>query len=211
MKVYGLLLSLLVLSAVSNAQTPASSSTTPDVEVVKFSWSKERLNWELSPFSGPNENFHEMQFRARSEKRVSDAKRSGTTGQQASAERDAKVDAAIVQAGRQPSGPARYYFLYRASLRNASTKAIEEIDWDYVFIDSATGQELNRHQFTSTKIIAPGKSKELTFMLGVPPTKRISVYALNKQERSGIADQVVVVRIKYADGSVWQQPQESSK
>ena len=207
MKIYGLLLSLLVVPFVSNAQTPAVSSTASEVEVVKYSWSKERLNWEQNPFGGPNENFHEMQFRARSEKRVTDAKRSGTTGQQASAERDAKVDAAIIAAGRQPTGPARYYFIYRASLKNSSTRQIAEIDWDYVFIDSATGLELGRHQFTSTKTIAPGKSKELSFMLSAPPTKRISVNALNKGERSGIADQVVVVRVKYADGSVWQQPQ----
>ena len=145
-----------------------------------------------------------MQFRARSEKRVTDAKKSGTAGQNSTAERDLKVDAAIVQAGRQPSGPARYYFIYRASLKNSSTKPIEEVDWDYVFIDSATGQELDRHQFASTKMIQPGKSKELTFMLSTPPAKRISVFALNKQERSGMADQVVVVRVKYSDGSVWQ-------
>lgn len=204
MKVYALLLSLLVVPIASNAQTLPASATSPEVEVVKFSWSKERLNWEQNPFSGPNENFHEMQFRARSEKRVTDAKKSGTAGQHSTAERDLKVDAAIVQAGRQPSGPARYYFIYRASLKNSSTKPIEEIDWDYVFIDSATGQELGRHQFTSTRMIQPGKSKELTFMLSTPPTKRISVHALDKQERSGIADQVVVVRVKYSDGTVWQ-------
>jgi len=203
MKVYALLLSLLVLPIVSRAQTPATTIS-PEVEVIKFSWSKERLNWEQNPFNGPNENFHEMQFRARAEKRVSDAKKSGTTGQQASAERDAKVDAAIIAAARQPSGPPRYYFIYRASLKNASNKQIEEIDWDYVFIDSATGQELGRHQFTSAKTIAPGKNRELSFSLSTPPTRRISVYALNKQERSGIADQVVVVRVKYSDGSVWQ-------
>jgi hypothetical protein len=206
MKVYVLLLSLFLLPAVTRAQAP-SSTTAPDIEVVKFSWSKERLNWEQNPFSGPNENFHEMQYRARAEKRVSDAKKSGTSGQQSSAERDLKVDAAIVQAGRQPSGPARYYFIYKTSLKNSSAKQIEEVDWDYVFIDSATGLELGRHQFTSTKIIAPGKSKELSFMLSAPPTKRISVQALNKQERSGIADQVVVVRVKYSDGSVWQVPE----
>ena len=204
MKVYALLLSLLVVPIASNAQSLPTSATNSEVEVVKFSWSKERLNWEQNPFNGPNENFHEMQFRARSERRVSDAKKSGTSGQQSTAERDLKVDAAIVQAGRQSSGPARYYFIYRASLKNSSPKQIEEIDWDYVFIDSATGQELGRHQFTSTKLIQPGKSKELTFMLSTPPTKRISVHALNKQERSGIADQVVVVRVKYSDGSVWQ-------
>ena len=204
MKVYALLLSLLVVPIASYAQTLPASATSSQVEVVKFSWSKERLNWEQNPFGGPNENFHEMQFRARAEKRVSDAKKSGTTGQQASAERDAKVDAAIIAAARQPSGPPRYYFIYRASLKNASNKQIEEIDWDYVFIDSATGQELGRHQFTSAKTIAPGKNRELSFSLSAPPTRRISVYALNKQERSGIADQVVVVRVKYSDGSVWQ-------
>lgn len=205
MKIYALLLSLLLVPIASHAQVP-SSTTTAAVEVVKYSWSKERLNWEQNPFNGPNENFHEMQFRARSEKRLSDAKRSGTSGQQASAERDLKVDAAIVQAGRQSSGPARYYFIYRASLKNASTRHIEEIDWDYVFIDSATGQELGRHQFTSTKTIAPGKSREVSFSLSAPPTKRISIYALEKQERSRIADQVVIVRVKYSDGSVWQLP-----
>ena len=204
MKVYALLLSLLVVPIASKAQTLPASTNLPEVEVVKFSWSKERLNWEQNPFNGPNENFHEMQFRARSEKRVTDAKKSGTAGQNSTEERDLKVDAAIVQAGRQPSGPARYYFIYRASLKNSSTKPIEEVDWDYVFIDSATGQELGRHQFTSTKMIQPGKSKELTFMLSTPPAKRISVFALNKQERSGMADQVVVVRVKYSDGSVWQ-------
>jgi hypothetical protein len=206
MKVYALLLSLLMVPIASNAQTPSTSTTPSEVEVVKYSWSKERLNWEQNPFGGPNENFHEMQFRARSEKRVSDAKKSGTAGQNSTAERDLKVDAAIVQAGRQPSGPARYYFIYRASFKNSSTKQIEEIDWDYLFIDSATGQELGRHQFTSTKIIPPGKSKELTFSLSTPPTRHISVNALNKHERSGIADHIAVVRVKYSDGSVWQLP-----
>lgn len=206
MKAYALLLSLFLVPIASHAQGP-SSRTALDVEVIKFSWSKERLNWEQNPFSGPNENFHEMQFRARSEKRLSDAKKSGTAGQQSAAERDLKADAAIVQAGRQPSGPARYYFIYRAVLKNASTKHIEEIDWDYVFIDAATSEELGRHQFTSTKTIAPGRSKEVSFRVSAPPTKRISIYALDKQERSGIADQVVIVRVKYSDGSVWQLPE----
>ena len=209
MKIYAVLLSLLVAPFVAYAQEPSSSSSTPsaEVEVVKFSWSKERLNWEQNPFNGPNENFHEMQYRARAEKRGADAKKSRTTGQQTSAERDLKVDAAIVQAGRQPTGPARYYFIYRASFKNASTKQVEEMDWDYVFIDSATGLEIGRHQFTSTKSISPGKSKELSFSLSNPPTRQISVYALNKQERSGLSDKVVIVRVKYSDGSEWQLPQ----
>ena len=81
------------------------------------------------------------------------------------------------------------------------------MDWDYVFIDSATGLEIGRHQFTSTKTISPGKSKELSFSLSNPPTRQISVYTLNKQERSALYDKVVIVRVKYSDGSEWQLPQ----
>ena len=70
-------------------------------------------------------------------------------------------------------------------LKNVSTKAITEIDWDYVFFDSATGDELGRRQFTSVQNIGPGKQKDLVFPLTTPPTRRISVYSLDKKERSG--------------------------
>ena len=199
MRVLVVLLSFLFVAQVTNAQT----ATSTDVQLIKFSWSKERLNWEGNPFGGPNENFHQMQFRARAEKRVSDAKRTNSP-EASKLEKEAKTDAAIVQAANQSSKPPRYYFFYRASVKNASTKAITEIDWDYIFLDAATGDELDRRQFTSVQKIGPGKQKELTFQLPTPPTRRISVHALDKKERNGIDERVVIVRVKYADGSEWQ-------
>jgi hypothetical protein len=190
---------LLILSAVAYAQ----SANNPAIELVKFSWSKERLNWEGNPFGGPNENFHQMQFRARSEKRVSDAKRSNSA-EVGKLEKEAKADAAIVESENKNSSPPRYYFIYRASMKNLGSKAIKEIDWDYVFIDAVTGDELDRRQFTSVQNIGPGKQKELVFTLPTPPTRRISVQALDKKERVGIDERVVVVRVTYMDGSVWE-------
>jgi len=190
---------ILILSGVAYAQSPSD----PAIELVKFSWSKERLNWEGNPFGGPNENFHQMQFRARSEKRVSDAKRSNSA-EVGKLEKDAKADAAIVENENKNSAPPRYYFIYRASMKNLSSKAIKEIDWDYVFLDAVTGDELDRRQFTSVQNIGPGKQKELVFTLPTPPTRRISVQALDKKERVGIDERVVVVRVTYADGSVWE-------
>jgi hypothetical protein len=195
------LLSFLFVAQVANAQTTASEPA--DVQLVKFSWSKERLYWERNPFGGPNENFHQMQFRARAEKRVSDARRSNSP-EANKLEKEAKTDVAIVEAANQNSKPPRYYFFYRASVKNVSTKAISEIDWDYVFLDAATGDELDRRQFTSVQNIGPGKQKELSFQLPTPPVRRISVYSLDKKERSGIDERVVIVRVKYADGSEWQ-------
>ena len=205
MRVVVVLLSFLFIAQASNAQTPTVPPPAPEVELVKFSWSKERLNWERSPFGGPNENFHQMQFRARAEKRVSDAKRSNSP-EISKIEKEAKADAAIAAADNQNSKPPRYYFLYRASVKNTSTLAIKEIDWDYVFVDAATGAELDRRQFTSVQNIGPGKQKELTFTLTTPPTRRISIHALDKKERNGISEQVLIVRVKYADGSEWQMP-----
>ncbi len=200
MRVTVVLFLFLFIAPVAYAQAPASEA---ELEVVKHSWTKERLNWERSPFGGPNENFHQMQFRARSEKRVSDAKRSNSP-EVSKLEREAKADAAIVAAENQNGKPPRYYFLYRASVKNTSTKQIKEIDWDYVFVDSFNGDELDRRQFTSVQNIAPGKQKELVFTLPTPPTRRISIYALDKKEASGIEGRVLIVRVKYADGSVWQ-------
>ena len=195
MRVAAVLIFTLILSGVAYAQSP--------IELVKFSWSKERLNWEGNPFGGPNENFHQMQFRARSEKRVSDAKRNNSA-EVGKLEKDAKADAAIVENENKNSAPPRYYFIYRASMKNLSSKAIKEIDWDYVFVDAVTGDELDRRQFASVQNIGPGKQKELVFTLPTPPTRRISVQALDKKERVGIDERVVVVRVTYADGSVWE-------
>ncbi len=201
-----LLSSLLLLVALaSNAQTPTARVDMAEVQVVKFNWSKERINWEQNPFGGPNENFHEMQFRARSEKRASDARRANSPDA-SKLEKDARTDAAIIQAERQKKGPPRYTFLYRTSIKNTSEKTIKEIDWDYIFLDAVTGEELGRRQFTSVQTIGPGKSRELSFMLPAAPTQRISVYALDKKERIGFGEQVVIVCVRYSDGSVWQIP-----
>ncbi|MDQ3665512.1 MAG: hypothetical protein M3410_02740 [Acidobacteriota bacterium] len=206
MKSISLLLSILVVTIASNAQTPAPSlGGAPDLQVVKFSWSKERINWAQNPFGGPNENFHEMQFRARAERRASDAKRANSPDA-SKLEKDARADAAIVQAERQRKGPPRYTFLYRTSIKNSSEKTVKEIDWDYVFLDAVTGEEMGRRQFTSVETIGPGKSKELSFMLPAAPTQRISVYALDKKETVGFREQVIIVRVKYSDGSGWQVP-----
>jgi hypothetical protein len=197
-----LLLSFLVAAV---AQQPTTTGRASQVQVVKFSWSKERINWEQNPFGGPNENFHEMQFRARAEKRASDARRANSPDA-SKLEKDARADAAIIQAERQKKGPPRYSFLYRTSIKNSSEKTIKEIDWDYIFLDAVTGEEMGRRQFTSVETIGPGKSKDLSFMLSAPPTQRISVYALDKKERIAFGEQVVIVRVKYSDGSVWQIP-----
>jgi hypothetical protein len=181
-------------SAADNSQTP------PDVTVIKYSWSKERINWEGDPFRGSVENFEDVRRRRVDERRI---ERASNIGERDKVEREMRAEQVIKA---RPPQPPRYTFLYRASFKNTGLKTITETDWDYVFLDAVTGEELGRREFTSTEVIGPGKSKELAFQLNKPPAQRISVYALNKKERQGLVEKLDVIRIQYSDGSVWQRP-----
>jgi hypothetical protein len=72
-------------------------------------------------------------------------------------------------------------YKYKVRLRNDATKTIKSIDWDYLFLDPMTQQELAGHQFTNDETIKPGKSKEISVLYLMPPVKLISARRLNKK------------------------------
>lgn len=195
-------LGLALTATVSIAQTGSASDDR--IEVVKFSWAKERINWERDPFGGPVENFDETRARQRNEKRIEDAKRGGSA-EVDKIKREARADAANIAAKHQQA-PSRYVFVYKTTVKNLSDKAIKSIDWDYVFFDRETETELGRREFTSEEKISPRKAKELTVTITKPPTQTISLTALNTGERKSLVERVVIMRIDYTDGTVWQRP-----
>ena len=67
---------------------------------------------------------------------------------------------------------------------------------------------VGRIELGSDDKIEPGKKREMTFLLPTPPAKTISVQALNDKERQGLTEQIILVRVVYADGSVWQRAPE---
>ena len=204
MKVLGIMLLLGLLTFVSNSQSPANSQS-PPADVLRFSWSKERIGWQRDPFSGPIEDFDEVRARVRNEKRIDDAKRGGNSAEVDKVKREARADEANMAQKHRNNLP-RYVFLYKVSVKNGSDKAIKSIDWDYVFLDANTRNEINRQQFTSEEKIGSGKTGELKVIVNRSPTRTISVDALNKNERKGLGEQVVIMRIEYTDGTVWQRP-----
>lgn len=204
MKSFALFL-VLPMAIISQAQSPASPPDPPDVVVLKFAWSKERIGWERDPFGGAIENFDEVRARTRNEKRIEDAKRGGNSADLDRIKREAQADAANIAAGRRKA-PPRYAFMYKVSIKNTGIKAIRTIDWDYIFLDSNTRNEIGRHQFTSEGKIGPGKSRELNIFTPKPPTGIVSVYELNSKERLTLNERVMLMRIQYSDGSVWQRP-----
>jgi hypothetical protein len=203
-----LILLLTPTARVAFAQTSAPLTDASGLEIIKSSWSKERIGWENDPFRGPIENFDEMRARTRNEKRISDAKRGGS-GAADKIQQEAKADAANI-ATQHKTTTSRYVFTYKTTVRNNSNKTIKSIDWDYIFLEKSTGTELGRQQFTSDEKIGPGKSKELVVAITKPPTQTISVTALNKNEGDALLGRVMVVRVQYADGSTWQVPEPNN-
>ncbi len=204
MRVLSVVLLFGALAIVSRVQSLANSQDSP-VVVLKFSWSKERVGWQRDPFSGPIEDFDEVRARVRNEKRIDDAKRGGNSAEADKIKREARADEANL-AQKHRSSPSRYVFVYKLTVQNNGEKAIKSVDWDYVFLDAETQNEINRQQFTSPEKINPGKAKELNVRINRSPTRTISANSLSKNEREGLSEQVVVMRIEYTDGSVWQRP-----
>ena len=189
MRAVFVLLLVLFAATVVLPQTPAAPVLPPAVQIVKYSWSKERIGWEKNPFGTSEGFFEDVRNRASRERSSSSVM----------IERNRRE-----QQKERPTDPPRYAFNYKLSIFNTGLKAIKEIDWDYVFTDSATGAELGRRQFTSVEKTAPGKRKELSVLVSSAPTQTISVYVLGKNERDGLGEQIIISRILYADGTSWQ-------
>src|SRR6185503_8743461 len=119
MKPVAILLVLLCAGVVCAQQQQSNVA----VEVVKFSWSKERIGWERDPFGGPIENFDETRARQRNERRIEDAKR-GNSAEVDRIRREARADAANI-AAKHKDPPSRYVFVYKATIKNTSAKAIK--------------------------------------------------------------------------------------
>ena len=200
MRILALCALFLALAGVARAQTPAQTAP-PDIAVEKYSWTKERIGWEADPFGGPVEGFEDIRRRLADQRRIERARATGNIGEANKVEREMRAEQVIKA---RPTAPPRYAFSYKLFLRNTGIRTIKEVDWDYVFYDKATGQELGRRQFTGVEKIAPGKGKELAFLVSSPPTQSISVYSLGKKEREGLSEQIVLVRVLYEDGTVWQ-------
>ena len=187
------ILLILLAASIVCAQEPSG------VEVVKASWSKIRIGWERDPFAGPLENFDEMRSRVRNERRVA-------SGGGERAKREAKADEANLAALREKK-PSQYYFIYKTKIKNNHTAAITQIDWDYVFFERGTENEIGRQEFTSDEQVGPGKTKELVVTITSPPTRTISITSLSLEERNRLSEKIILVRVKYADGHTWQAPQ----
>jgi hypothetical protein len=195
------ILAFLIICAASSAvlaQDPGGG-----IVVVKFSWNKERIR--PRPSLAPLASQDELVQQSRREQQLAAARSAANKPAATRLETQISNHQKATAEARQTELP-RDGYKYNVTLRNDGVKTVKSIDWDYLFFDPVDQHVLARHQFTSDENIKPGKTKQVSVLYLVPPVKTVDVRLLKKNEATSVTEQVVVVRILFEDGSVWQQP-----
>ena len=117
--------------------------------------------------------------------------------------RSAALDKAVRDA-RSPKTVEVDGFAYKVKVRNTSAKVVEVLFWEYQFEEAADPSNLARRQFLCGVQIKAGRDKELLAWSASGPNGAISVDSLANRAESPYRERVVVNRIEYADGTIWQ-------
>jgi hypothetical protein len=200
-----ILLVTLLLTAIVQGQTgavaPANSNEASPVTVLTNKWFKDRQAIEQITASSPaaamipQNKVFERNRRANTSPGERDPNLDTIDGRSAAIEK-------AVQDSRAPKPVDG--FAYRAKVHNGSTKPVEIVFWEYQFKESATSTPLLRRQFLCAVPIKPEKDKELQAFSLAGPQDVISVNILAKKPDAPGAEQVVVNRVEFADGTIWQ-------
>lgn len=89
-------------------------------------------------------------------------------------------------------------YTYRAWIKNNGSKTVTVIGWDYTFKNTEQ-DEPTHHQFFSRVTIEPGKQKDVSRFVPVPPTRTVDARNAGKE----MIEEVIINYIQYEDGTVW--------
>ncbi len=184
---------LLLLTTSVLAQETAESADLPPLKVLNKSWSKQVL--PLGPNPNPLAPNEELIRQTRIEK---DAIRM----------RDYGLPKQTVQekAPSSSSPMARLdTYVYKIKVQNTGQKTIKSFEWEYQLLNP-TQQVMGQERMTSKVKIAPGKTQEVKNPSTRQSTILVFASQLDKKYRDQFTERVIIHRVDYTDGTVWQRP-----
>jgi hypothetical protein len=205
MKVLLLLPLLLMFVSPIQGQTGASPDEGSSMVVLGFKWSKSHQTLEkhdaenTAPAVTITPDHKNFQRSRRVNAQAGERDPIGDTedGRRAALEK-------IVQESRTVQTISVDGFDYRIKVRNTSAKVVEIIFWEYQFSDPSNPQAVTRRQFLCGVQIKPDKGKELQAFSVSGPSEVISVERLANNSTDSFREKVLINRVEYADGSIWQ-------
>jgi hypothetical protein len=202
MRILLLFLVLSVLPAIVQTQTPATDEA-PPMTVASYKWSRARQAAEASHVDAPipvrqvipqNKTFA-RNARINEPRGARDPNQDTLDGRSEAMEKS-------VQESRAGKSEPRDGFAYRIKVKNSAKKVVEILFWEYQFTEGGDSKTLARRQFLCGVDIRPDKDKELEGFSFSGPSDVVSVGAL--ADKSRFKENVLINRIEYSDGSIWQ-------
>jgi len=196
--VFAMLFSLLI-----PYQTPDTNNQSSPLTVMSFKWSRERRSVETKTDEGTvparamipqNKNFA-RNARVNDPAGVRDPNADTLDGRSEALEKS-------VQESRNTKPKAADGFVYKIKVQNAVAKVIEIVFWEYQFQDPADASLVARRQFLCGVNVPANKSKDLEGFSLSGPSEVVNVNTL--ANRSQNKEQVLINRVEYSDGSIWQ-------
>jgi hypothetical protein len=182
------------------------STDTSDVVVLTYKWAKTRQVMEKTeaPNSAPAVDAMAPQNRVRQRNaRVNAPPGERDPNQDTLEGRSAAIEK-NVQESRTPQSKPVDAFSYKVKFQNKSAQLVEILFWEYQFIERASPSNITRRQFLCAANIKAGKDKELVAFSLSGPSDVVSVNTLAKNGDKPFDEKVVVNRVEYGDGSIWQ-------
>lgn len=192
---------LLLLMTSVIAQEKTTSLDPPDVIVIEKSWRKEPLSAGIK--SDPLGLNEALITQTRVEKATIRQREEYSLPNQ-------PTEARMPVPGPRPIPPppaAITNYVYRMKLQNNGPKTIKSVEWEYQFLDPQTLEVMGYRRITSDRKLAPGETKVLERRYTRQPTLLVNASSLDKKYRDQFVERLIIHRIRYSDGSVWQRPQ----
>ena len=194
---------LLLILALLFLPVPQDQDTS-SLMIVSFKWSKARQNEDKVEAVNPApaaamipQNKNSARSARVNQPNAPDPNQDTIDG------RSAAIDKAVQESRmRQPRTIDAYS--YKIKVQNPTSQGVNMLFWEYQFIDRSNPQNVTRRQFLCAANLKAGKEKEIEALTLRGPLDVVNVASLGPNAANPFDEKVVINRIEYSDGSIWQ-------
>ena len=189
-----LLILYLLIQFLGQTQNQIDANAVPDIEVGKFSWAHHRGTDTENSNGGvmtANPVSRKLLYRREIENRNSIENRS----------RDMREMEESVLRERADTKPIDLY-RYKIELRNRGARVVKWVFLDYQTSHLSDPDNPSHREFACAVKIKPNDNRSLVAESLLPPSRIIKA----ADEKATFTEKLIINRIEYADGAIWQRP-----
>jgi hypothetical protein len=198
-----LLVFLMLFSLVAFGQTPAPANNSAPMSIASFKWTRARqkVDSQQGDVAVPERQVIPQNKNFARNARINEPRGARDPNQDTLDGRSAAMEKSV-QESRKQQPESHDGYAYRIKVKNSGTQVAEIVFWEYQFYDSANPELVARRQFLCGVSIRPDKEKDLEGFSLSGPSDVVSVAAL--ADKSRFKESVLINRVEYSDGSIWQ-------